>query len=237
MPLNPGSEPPRRHENLALALQEILTISARLRSGRQSVEDAAAFRQQVMKALQAANQQARSQGYGADDVKLAIFAVVAFVDESVLNLGAAVFADWPRRPLQEELFGHHVAGEVFFRNLQELLARNDSQELADLLEVYQLCLLLGFAGRYSLGGSGELRAIRDTAAEKIRRIRGAAGTLSLAGAPPPETPAKPGTDPLVRRLAIAAVICLVLAASAFVTYKLMLGSGIASLADLALETR
>jgi len=62
-------------------------------------------------------------------------------------------------PLAGRTFRHHVAGEVFFRNLQDLLGKTDSPDLADLLEVYHLCLLLGFAGRYSLGGRGELRAV------------------------------------------------------------------------------
>src|SRR5512138_3411808 len=98
MASNSGSSPSlRRHENLALIFQEILVGSERLRSGRQTVTDPALFRQQVIDALKLADQQARHQGYGAEDIKLAIFAVVAFVDESVLNLRLPVFADWLRR--------------------------------------------------------------------------------------------------------------------------------------------
>jgi len=222
----------RRHENLALVFQEILVGSERLRSGRLTVSDPAAFRQQIMDALKIADRQARNQGYGAEDIKLAIFAVVAFVDESVLNLRSPVFADWPRRPLQEELFGHHVAGEIFFKNLQELLGKSDSQDLADLLEVYLLCLVLGFAGRYSLGDRNGLRAITDATVEKIRRIRGSTGPLSPAWELPPETPAAPGTDPLVKKIGIAAAACLALAVILFITYKAILGSGVSSLSEL-----
>jgi len=231
---NPGSPAPlRRHENLALVFQEILVGGERLRTGRQTVSDPAVFRQQVIDALKLADQQARNQGYNAEDIKLAIFAVVAFVDESVLNLRLPVFADWPRRPLQEELFGHHVAGEIFFKNLQDLLGKNDSQDLADLLEVYLMCLLLGFAGRYSLGDRGGLRAIADSTADKIRRIRGVASALSPAWELPPEAPQKAGTDPLVKKIGIAAAACFALAAILFIAYKLTLGSGVASLSDLA----
>ena len=60
-------------------------------------------------------------------------------------------------PLQQQRYGHDIAGEVFFQNLQKILTRSETYELADLLEVYYLCLLLGFAGRYSIGGRGELR--------------------------------------------------------------------------------
>ncbi len=234
MVFNPGPPLPlRRHENLALIFQEVLVGGERLRSGRQIISDPAAFRQQVIEALKLGDQQARHQGYNAADIKLAIFAVVAFVDESVLNLRLPVLADWPRRPLQEELFGHHMAGEVFFKNLQELLGKNDSQDLADLLEVYLMCLLLGFAGRHSLGDHGTLRATTDSTIQKIRRIRGVASMLSPAGELPPEVPRKPGTDPLVKKIGIAAAACLALAIILFITYKLMLSSGASSLINLA----
>jgi type VI secretion system protein ImpK len=234
MTSNPGSSVPlRRHENLALVFQEIMVVGERLRSGRQAVSDPAAFRQQVIEALKLADQQARNQGYNAADIKLAIFAVVAFVDESVLNLRLPVFSDWPRRPLQEELFGHHVAGEVFFKNLQELLEKTDSQDLADLLEVYLLCLLLGFAGRYSLGDRGALRAITDSTVNKIRRIRGDTSALSPAWELPQETPHKPGADPLVKKIGISAAACLILALILFIAYKMILGSGTSNLVNLA----
>ncbi len=223
----------RRRENLALAFQEILTVSGRLRSGRHAVADAATFRYNILEGLKAADQAARAQGYNTEDIKLAVFAVVAFVDESVLNAGNPLFADWPRRPLQEELFGHHVAGEIFFQNLKDLLGRSDSQDLADVLETYHLCLLLGFAGRYSMGGRGELKAIIDATADKIRRIRGGAGDLSPAWALPPEPPRASGSDPWVKRLSIAAGSCFILALLLFVVFKLSLGSGVSSLSDLA----
>jgi type VI secretion system protein ImpK len=230
---NSQSAGARRGENLALAFQEILTVSGRLRSGRQAVSDAATFRYNILEGLKAADQQARSQGYNGEDIKLAIFAVVAFVDESVLNVRNPAFADWPRRPLQEELFGHHVAGEVFFQNLKDLLGRSDSQDLADVLETYHLCILLGFAGRYSLGAGGELKAIVEATANKIRRIRGGAGDLSPNWALPVEPRRAAGSDPWVKRLTIAVGSCFGLALVLFVIFKVVLGSGVSRLMDLA----
>src|SRR6266849_2624027 len=162
---------PRRMENLAFVFQELLTAGERLRSHRQQVSDTASFRAQIWAAVKLADEEGRRRGYSAEDIELAVFAVVAFLDESILNLRLPVFADWPRQPLQEERYGHHVAGEIFFQNLQKLLGRSDSHELADLLEVYHLCMLLGFAGRYLLGGQGELRGTIMQTAEKIQRIR------------------------------------------------------------------
>jgi type VI secretion system protein ImpK len=214
----------QRSEPLALLYQEVLTAIVRLRANRQGVADAQAFRYQTHSAISQASAQALAAGYAADDVKRATFAVVAFLDESVLNSQNPIFQDWLSKPLQEELFGTHVAGELFYRNLQELLARSDSPDLADLLEVYHLCLLLGFGGRYS-GGRGELgQALRATG-EKIARIRGRSGGLSPAWMLPKEAaPAR--RDPWLRRLGLAAAICAIVMVVLFVVFKIALVSGL-----------
>ena len=78
------------------------------------VSDAGSFRAQIKGAIGVAESEATKRGYPAEDVRLATFAVVAFLDESILNSGNPIFADWPRMSLQEELFGVHTAGEVLF---------------------------------------------------------------------------------------------------------------------------
>src|SRR5690349_5344487 len=91
--------------NLALAYQETLTSIVRLKGNRQTVSDAQYFRQQFIGALKLASEDARMRGYSDEAIRDARFAVVAFLDETVLNSRNSVFSDWPRRPLQEELFG------------------------------------------------------------------------------------------------------------------------------------
>src|SRR4051812_4410580 len=227
----------RRAENLAFCFQEVLTVGERLRANRQAVADANSFRQQIRAALQGADAEARKRGYTAEDIQLAIYAVVGFLDESILNLRNPIFADWPRRPLQEEMFGHQVAGEIFFQKLQTIMGRNESQETADLLEVYQLCLLLGFAGRYSIGARGELRSIVEATGEKIRRIRQLRGDLSPGWALPNDQIQTGGRDPWIRRLMFGAIGSAVLALVLFGVYKMSLNSGISTLQDIAAQGR
>lgn len=223
----------RRAENLAFCFQELLTVGERLRSGRQAVQDAESFRYGIREALKTAGEEARRRGYTGDDIQLAIFAVVAFLDESILNLQNPVFADWPRRPMQEELFGHHVAGEIFFQHLAKLQSRDETHETADLLEVYYLCLLLGFAGKYSLGARGELKAISDATGEKIRRIRQLGPELSPGWELPGEPVRQTGPDPVVRKLIWAAAACFLIAVALFATYKFALYSGVGRMEGLA----
>ena len=67
---------------------------------------------------------------------------------------------------------------VFFEKLEQFRSRRDSPQLADILEVYLLCLLLGFEGRYSGGLRGELDSIAERVTRRIDDIRGRSGQLS-----------------------------------------------------------
>ena len=160
-----------------LALQEAFTAAVRLRNRRQRVADADTFRGQIKHLLALANRDAVAAGYDPRAVKLAVYAYVAFLDESVLGSGEPGLASWPRQSLQEEVFGDHMAGETFFAHLDELLARQDSDEAADVLEVFLLCLLLGFRGRYAASDRGALdahvRAVREKVTPHPRRARAA----------------------------------------------------------------
>jgi type VI secretion system protein ImpK len=223
----------RRGWNLALAFQEVFTIVVRVRYNRQAVTNADSFRAEMKKLLRVAEQEARSRGYSAEDVKQVIFALVAFLDESVLSSRNPAFADWPRLPLQAEMFGHQLAGEIFFQELQKALNRSDSHELSDLLEVYSLCLLLGFKGRYAAGGAGDLRSMMMAAREKIRRIRGSSAMLSPRGMIPADAVRLVQSDPWVRKLAIGSVTAVVTSIVLFVLFKLLLVYGAAALSNVA----
>ena len=225
-----------RRGGLALALQETLTVTVRLRSKRQVAADAAGFRAHVKQLLAAADEDMRRQGYDGNDIKLAIYAVTVFIDESVLNSQLPIFADWPRQPLQEEIFGGHTGGEVFFENLRQLLYRGDAEDLADVLEVHQLCMLLGFKGRYSMADPGELGAVIRTVADKISRIRGAGEGLAPSWAVPANETIPVARDPWILPLLIgtagAAVVVFVL----WVVMQLVLHSGLSDLRSLLLTS-
>ncbi|HXI20598.1 MAG TPA: DotU family type IV/VI secretion system protein [Gemmatimonadales bacterium] len=226
------AEPTRRRGSLALVLQEALTAIVRLRMNRQTAADAESFRAHLKQLLATADDQARRMGYGNGEVKRAIYAVTVFLDESVLNSPQPMFAEWPRKPLQEEIFGGHMGGEMFFTNLRDLLARPDSEDLADLLEVHELCLLLGFRGRYTMGDTGELRGLLGQTAEKIQRIRGGFGTLAPNWAPPQAETVQVTRDPWLQRLLFVAGGAFLFALLLFLVFKISLGSGVSDLETL-----
>ena len=224
-----------RINSLAYTFQELLTVILRIRYQRQQVQDAESFRAHIRRSLQNAMQEARALGYSSDIVQTAVLATVGYLDESVLNVQNPAFADWARRPLQEELFGGHLAGETFFRNLRDLLNRQDSGEVADALELHCLCLLLGYRGRYALGDSGELHQLQRQAREKIGRIRGNRAFLAASAAP--EVRAIRGADPWSRRLLFTAAAVALLTVLAFVGFEVSLGTGASQVQTSSLNAR
>ena len=225
-----------RAASLASTFQEVLTAIVRVRFRLQRVQEAQSFRIQIRQSLQTTMQQARALGYSSESVQMAVFAVVAFLDESVLNLQDPVFADWARRPLQEELFGGHLAGETFFRNLRAYLGQQDSTEMADVLELHCICLLMGYRGRYALGDSGELHSMLRQARERIRRIRGDAHLMPRLESLPAAT-GRTGPDRWSRRLLWTACVLAALSLIAFGGYSISLASGASSVANTSLNLR
>ncbi len=211
--VSPQPEEGRRSphpDNLALMYQGILTGIVRLQANRikratgngvvqlhaddrDAIGDPDKFRQRMLTAVRDINRQARAAGYSPEDVRDAEFATVAFLDEVVLSLpdlaNGSARAEWKRQTLAVELYGEARAGEVFFDKLEsQLTGRRDSPHVADVLEVYLLCLLLGFEGRYG-DMRGELASIADRLRRKVDGIRNADYRLAPNAVPEPLAPA------------------------------------------------
>jgi len=105
--------------------------------------------------------------------------------------------------------------------------------------VHQLCLLLGFKGRYGAGDPGALQAVTARMGERIARLRGPNGDLAPAWRPPDDARAE--RDPWLRRLTIAAIASVVIAVGLWGLYSLLLRGARADVRALAVtdiaETR
>lgn len=224
--------PNRRVENMALVFQEALTVIVRLRSKKQPVADSKKFRADMRAALQRSGSEAARIGYTPEDARLATAAVTAFLDESISNSGNPTFSEWSSAPLHDELYGQQDAGEAFARHLKRLLERDDSQDLADVLEVYLLCLLLGYMGNYNSGDlEGEPRegqegrpAIVNQVAGRIQQIRKLPEGLPLNWTMPEGPAIMDSSDSKARRVWVIVGICLLAALFLFAGIKLWLGA-------------
>jgi type VI secretion system protein ImpK len=222
-------------ETLARIFQEPLTTIVRLGSGTHSPADAQCFRVQMVRDLEAASVKARGQGFNEEDARSAIFAIVAFLDETILNVKPPALSDWLRSPLQHQMFGNFMAGNVFFVNLERILQRPQSNETIDLIELYGLCILLGYQGRFA-GRRAELKTFARTCVDKIRRFRGSSITLTQGLLPADDAPISTG-DPWHKRLLWCAIVCAAIALTLFGMYKLFLSSSATELRSLTELTR
>jgi type VI secretion system protein ImpK len=227
--LYPGAPAPAdvaapKLDRLALLYEGMLTAAVRVQTRRQQVQDVEDFRERMKQALREIAATAARKGYSADDLQEANFAVVAFLDETILTNDACA-AEWARKSLGEELFGQRSAGEVFFKRLETLRANRDSQSLAEVIEVYYLCLLLGYEGKFAGAAKGELQLLMTNLRERIERIFGRNPEFSPDGALPDEpVAAAPAADPLDRQVKLFALAALVLAILCFLGFSLHLGS-------------
>lgn len=201
-------------DNLALLYQGLLTSIVRVRAGTQPITDANEFRRRTREVLAGVEREALRLGYSTEDIRGANYAVVAFLDESVLTSNDPNQATWSA--LQSELYDQAVAGESFFDQLERLRRRHDSPEMADLLEVYYLCLLLGYRGRYAGYAADRQADLARVMAELRARIEGVRGAELVLW--PGQSPAIPRSAPVsdedagaarLKTFAIAAAALLV----------------------------
>ena len=116
---------------------------------------------------------AKKQGTSADDIDAAKYAFCAAVDEIILRSNFPIRDDWARRPLQLSMFGDQLAGENFFVRLEALRLRGSAHIQA--LEVFHMCLLLGFQGRYILEGTEKLNYMTGRLGDEIANMKGKRG--------------------------------------------------------------
>lgn len=194
-----------RAENLALLYQGLLTGIVRIRSGRQPIANAEMFRRRTKEALIEVTREAMKRNYAAEHTIETDFAIVALLDEVILSSHDPSRDQWVVRPLQEELFGVSTAGEVFFARVQKLLNRPDSVELADMLEVFYLCILLGFEGQFVGQNKTELHLLSDRIRQRIDGIRGSDPRFSPSAWLPEDPVSVAVPDALAAKLKLAAV--------------------------------
>ncbi len=109
-------------------------------------------------------------GINNEDILSTKYALSAFIDETILNSQWSARESWLKRPLQLEYFGTQLAGEEFFKKLEQLRQQADSK--IDSLEVFYTCLSLGYEGRYKILGLDKLKILIQELGNDIDRIRG-----------------------------------------------------------------
>ena len=162
-----------------------------LKSGN-APHDKTTFADHMIGFLADVDRLAKTLGVAADDVTAAKYAFSAAVDEIILRSDYAVRDAWETRPLQLRLFGDQLAGEHFFQRLEDLRAKGSVHLQA--LEVYHMCLLLGFQGRFALDGQDKLNYLTARLGDEIARMRGKSRAFAPHAERPDQVAHKLGSD-------------------------------------------
>jgi type VI secretion system protein ImpK len=83
--------------------------------------------------------------------------------------------------MQLIMFGDQLAGEHFFIRLESLRAKGNAHRQA--LEVFHMCLLLGFQGRYLIEGSEKLHYLTARLGDELAQMNGNGGFAPHAQRP------------------------------------------------------
>lgn len=136
----------------------------------QTPGSAADFTLRIQEFLTDFENDAKKLGASMDDIFASKYAFCAAVDERILSSNFEMRDLWERQPLQMALFGDQLAGENFFHHLEKCRAQGASRLPA--LEVFHLCLLLGFQGKYRLEGLEKLAYLTGRLGDEIAAMKG-----------------------------------------------------------------
>jgi type VI secretion system protein ImpK len=172
MPAAPQRSPRRANDLLSLSAP-LLELVLKIQAG--VVEPSHDIRPLADDLLRQLEEGALQLGYHPRQIEHVKFALVAFLDETVLSpqRDFPLRGEWERSPLQLIYFKIHLAGEEFFDRLELALSSADGSG-GDVAEVYYVCLTLGFKGKYNIYLLEEqLRQVIKQTGERLR----AAGRL------------------------------------------------------------
>ncbi|WP_412062103.1 type IVB secretion system protein IcmH/DotU [Rubrivirga sp. IMCC45206] len=163
--------------SLAGAFTPVFSLVLQLRAS-DHLGDPTDLRTRIESMLREAAAAAREAGAADGDVEEATEAMVAFLDEAVLGSAWPGRDAWASEPLQLTHYDRNDLGERFFDRLKRVL--DEGAVRRDVLEVYYLCLALGFKGRYAIHGREVLRRLVTDLHERLSN-RTAPGALAPRG--------------------------------------------------------
>lgn len=156
---------------LLRAAAPLLALAHHLRTAR-GHQDVSELRGRVMAAVSHFEEGVRQMGISAQTAKQTQYALCALIDEMVLSTPWGFESSWSTEPLQITLFGKGKSGEGFFAILKDALSYASGN--IDALELYYVCLSLGYKGLYGRDQDGvaRLNELKQRVYREISRERG-----------------------------------------------------------------
>jgi type IV/VI secretion system ImpK/VasF family protein len=150
--------PPLASSGLVRCYGPLVYLAMRLRDGEEPTQEPTRFRQSILDRLDSSRNMALQQGFHKGEISDADFAVTALIDETVLVREGSLRDAWIVRTLQLERYGTEQGGERFFELIRG--GGSSGSPRAELMELYLLCLMAGFAGKYQ-GDPSRLKRLTE----------------------------------------------------------------------------
>jgi type VI secretion system protein ImpK len=144
----------------------VFDLILRLKAG--IVQPSNDLRPTVVAHLQEFEERAVRYRFSEKIVQVAKFALAAFVDEVILTNNFPLREEWEKYPLQLEFFGEQLAGNKFYDKLESMLRQ--IEVTADAVEIYYVCMLLGFKGRYAVYEQDKLLGTMQRTADALVKV-------------------------------------------------------------------
>ncbi|MFP4165094.1 MAG: type IVB secretion system protein IcmH/DotU [Chitinispirillaceae bacterium] len=155
-----------RNEKLSTLCTDIFLIVIKMREA-EDLGETAALRKLILHFLRQFEKNCQAVGVAPETADAVKYALVAIMDETVLSVPGEARDLWIVNPMQLEIYGDNIAGQEFYKKLETML--EDPEKNRDALEVYYLCLSLGFEGKYKIGNAEEReKTISDLARVLIK---------------------------------------------------------------------
>jgi type VI secretion system protein ImpK len=164
-----------KEQSLSNLCTDLLLIIIKMRETT-DLGETAALRKLVNYYISQFHKNCLRAGFAPEMIELVKYALVATLDETVLSIPGEARDFWITNPMQLEIFGDNIAGEEFYRKLDQLMQAPD--ENRSILEIYYLCLCLGFQGRYLLKDPQQREVIIKRLASILVKREAAFDTLS-----------------------------------------------------------
>jgi type VI secretion system protein ImpK len=197
---------------------DVLTLATQLSTAR-DLPSPDVLQRRIESLFDQMLRKAHEAGIMESDAQEAKYALVAFVDEQIFRSPWPGRQQWMSKPLQLGYYNENTAGEGFFHHM-DALSRDPTR--AHVLEIYYLCLALGFQGIYAVRNDGDgLNSVTERAGVQLARALPQSDTFSPHGQPPDGGKRGGKSDvPIVTLGLVALGIALI----AFVSLKLILSS-------------
>ncbi len=157
---------PESGRTLVDLCREVFLLIIQLKKN-QEFGDAETLRRRIKELFDRLDRQVRNEQIEIAALQQARFALVAFIDETILSSQWSQKGVWMSRTLNSEFYGKADSGDEFFTRLNEL--RQRVQANADVIAVYYQCLVLGFKGRY-FSKPDQLRIMTEDIYNSIRNL-------------------------------------------------------------------